>query len=807
MPPYRTFLAATVLIVFISPCPARDYPVRITGARVGFPAGHANHRDDPIVRFACWAPVDVDLELLGAIGEAAELVIEAPDCDEITTTLAIPLNLAGAGGNHSLSSIGKLGYLRPAGVGEATLTVRAAGGGKPLSEPYRIRSLRPRDPLTYVVLALGAHPAGFELPKAPGAGAGADSSPGLRGGRVELGTITDVAQLPTEWFGYDAADLVILHTGRGAHGFLDRICGAESSAADRRRRDALLEWVRRGGRLVVTLGESAGELARWPSLRDVLPLEVTGRRELDRLGMYWGARESSQTSTNSGALVAKEGRFPVANLAFRPDRRARVLIPPPDRRGEKDEIVAGQRGHGLGRVTLVGFDLDQGPFADLQQRPEFWDWVLREGGANRASAGSEGKPRPGGGTLTEEEDELAVSLRTHLDSFEGVPVISFGWVAFLIVLYILLIGPGEYYFLKHVLGRLELTWITFPIIVLTVSLAAYFTAYALKGRDLRINKIDIVDVDAASGRVDGTTLFSIFSPRIDDYTFAVTPGEGWSNDATPPGTVMSWVGAPRGGRASLLRRSYRYHSDADSVADGIEKVPVQVWSTKSFVSRWSAPVDPAWLDPDPMDPVNRRLEHPRDTELAAGVTGTFINRLPIPVLHDCVVFYTGQAYPLPGGTIRSGETIRLVFDGGILSADWLKKEGKLDQLLSLGGSALERAAPGKGAAQAVPAAHGGPAPLFGLLFHEAALTHGEGIIPRNATHRRLDQSWRLSPENRDEIILVGRASASGAAESTVSGASSPTRLWLRGLPGEGPRTPIPGVGRQETWVRIYLPVR
>jgi hypothetical protein len=485
-----------------------------------------------------------------------------------------------------------------------------------------------------------------------------------------------------------------------------------------------------------------------------------------------------------------------------------VLIPPPDRRGEKDDIIAGQGGHGLGRVTLIAFDLDQGPFAELPQRPEFWDWVLREGGANRASAGSEGKPKPGGGALTEEEDELAVAVRTHMDTFEGVPVISFGWVAFLIVLYILLIGPVEYFFLKRVVGRLELTWITFPIIVLTVSLATYFTAYSLKGRDLRINKIDIVDVDAASGRVEGTTLFTIFSPRIDDYTLGITPGEGWSNDAAPPHTVMSWVGAPRGGRASLLRRSYRYHTDEQALADGLEKVPVQVWSTKSFVARWSAPIDPALFDPDPKDRVNRPLEHPRDRELATGVTGTFVNRLPIPVLHDCVAFYAGQAYPLPGGTIRTGETTRLVFDSGVSTTDWLKKESKMEQLLSLGASAADRAAPVKGAAPAGPPAPGGPAPLLGLLFHEAALSYGEGIIPRNASFRRLDQSWRLTPDNRGEVILVGRAAPPvGPAESTVAGADSPTRLWLRGLPGAGARTPIPGTGRQETWVRIYLPIR
>ena len=54
------------------------------------------------------------------------------------------------------------------------------------------------------------------------------------------------------------------------------------------------------------------------------------------------------------------------------------------------------------------------------------------------------------------------SLVQQLENYEGVPVISFGWVALFILLYILLIGPVDYLFLKKVLSRLELTWITFP---------------------------------------------------------------------------------------------------------------------------------------------------------------------------------------------------------------------------------------------------------------------------------------------------------------------------------------------------------
>ena len=51
---------------------------------------------------------------------------------------------------------------------------------------------------------------------------------------------------------------------------------------------------------------------------------------------------------------------------------------------------------------------------------------------------------------------------------------------------------------------MELTWITFPTIVITVSLLAYYAAYVVKGTDLRVNKMDVVDVDleAASGPGD-----------------------------------------------------------------------------------------------------------------------------------------------------------------------------------------------------------------------------------------------------------------------------------------------------------------
>jgi hypothetical protein len=81
-----------------------------------------------------------------------------------------------------------------------------------------------------------------------------------------------------------------------------------------------------------------------------------------------------------------------------------------------------------------------------------------------------------------------------------------------------------------------------------------------------------------------------------------------------------------------------------------------------------------------------------------------------------------------------------------------------------------------------------------MLFHEAALRNDEGVVPRNASLRRLDQSWRLAADNRREVIVVGRVPAD-------AGATGASRLIINDGKTE------PGSVRQESFVRLYLPVK
>ncbi len=183
--------------------------------------------------------------------------------------------------------------------------------------------------------------------------------------------------------------------------------------------------------------------------------------------------------------------------------------------------------------------------------------------------------------------------------------------------------------------------------------------------------------------------------------------------------------------------------------------------------------------------------------------------MPIPELTDCVAFYAGQAYPLPGEVIVRGEPVRLVLDQGVPAAQWLQTNGKLDPLLNRVQSYAER--PGQKNVQRQQqqqVVFTGPLPLMGMLFHEGALRNDEGVTARNASLRRLDQSWRLSADNRDEVIVVGRAAPPlGASKDVLVGPYAPSKLWLKALPGSGEYRDIPGTARQETWVRFYVPVK
>src|SRR5690606_13684348 len=76
---------------------------------------------------------------------------------------------------------------------------------------------------------------------------------------------------------------------------------------------------------------------------------------------------------------------------------------------------------------------------------------------------------------------------------------------------------------------------------------AYVLANRMKGNDLRVNQVEVVDVDATSGLTRGTMWTHVFSPAPESYTLqlhAQTPS-GEAADTTD--TNVAWQGRSSGG--------------------------------------------------------------------------------------------------------------------------------------------------------------------------------------------------------------------------------------------------------------------
>jgi hypothetical protein len=222
---------------------------------------------------------------------------------------------------------------------------------------------------------------------------------------------------------------------------------------------------------------------------------------------------------------------------------------------------------------------------------------------------------------------------------------------------------------------MELTWITFPAIVAAVSLLAYATAYAVKGTDLRVNRVDVVDVDQAFGDAQGRflargrTLATVFSPKNLDYTLAALPrplnqaGEGPGLLAEPPEgtatgaqTMTSFFGIaePRfggmamGGQSRLGSGSYRYGGLGDrrrTEPQAMIGVRVPIWTTRS--------TDSTWFDASPAV-VEAELSRTGADRLEGKVT----NRLGRPLKNPMIAFGR-QVYTLDR-TIEPGETVPIL---------------------------------------------------------------------------------------------------------------------------------------------------
>jgi hypothetical protein len=808
---YQSLASLALAVSFLLPAVAAGQlrgKVSIDDVRIGFST--APEVGEPVdvknrlsyFKSGAWTPVYVDLTAGPEGLDKARLIIEVTDSDDIQSNYIVPLPRL-----DPREQFTAIGYVKSGSAGgDLVATVEVGSQRSSLKKSFQEYQSFSLEEVLY--LTVGSRLAGLrrtvlaineeaEQPQGP--------QQWRSFYRPRAAFIDDVELLPTRWFGYSSVDLLILTTGN--LDFVTKLLNDQKN-----RKQALAEWVRRGGRLLISMGrhqDVANKLLE--QMQISLPVHVTGIRPVSRLeDVEAWLREQLQKPLALQNRPTKDNKVPPIDVAqletTAKDLDVLIWL------GKQEQPLILRAPHGRGQVMLVAFDLDQPPFSGWASQSFFWQKLLKQAHFLTQDKGRDNPQQPGlvvrggpGMSYDESSNELAANLQRGLEHFGDVPVISFGWVALFILVYIIIVGPLDYLFLKKVVKRLELTWITFPTVVLVVSAVAYFAAYALKGNDLKINKIDLVDIDLANQKAYGDTWFTLFSPRIQLYTVGIEPvapvwAQEMEEEKKTSGVMVSWLGRPGSGfgdfgrprSQSLFRRAYDYAADAS----GLQGVPIQVWSSKSFTASWERPLDPGKL------PFSAELRHPADTGNPTGnpqkIEGWIINQLPVALKDAWLIYGDGtpkpQVYAL--GTLRPNEKKNLH-----ISAQDKEKRSDLDQWVPSG---IQRSLPtGNSQAPGQVNAGGAASTLKKALFFDA----GQNQPIRNNTIRHLDQSWRLV-RHQGEAMLFGYFDFDyGAAEKVNQGPATPTRLWLGQLPGSGQKyEPLAGTLQQETYIRVFIPV-
>lgn len=579
-----------------------------------------------LYKLGCWTPIEVTLRG-GAEPETGHLEVTVADTDGVPTTVRSsagrPVRV-----DPARTTQVRL-FVRP-GQANGTVTVRFVVDGKVRAARKFYVGFDPGGDVisgglaatNQLLLVFGPSPGLADLLQSR------QQNHSLT--QTKIAHVEHAAQLPTEWYGYEGFDTVVLTTSQ--------VELYRPLQQDSRRLAALRQWVERGGRLMVFCGQEAPELlASGGPLAEFVPGRFEQQvplRQAQPLEIY----SDSGKSLPRGRLDLR-----VPKLA---DVRGKVLAFAGQQATDLPLLVRAP--HGLGELIFAAVDIDRPPFRDWAGRSnllrKLLDWPTGD------VAGNENN-NPGIGPM--QYDDLTAQLRNALDHhFEGVQTLPFALVAVLVIGYIALIGPGDFFLVKKLLKRMELTWITFPLIVVGVSVGAYWLAFAMKGDQLRVNQVEIVDVDMASGLTRGTVWTHFFSPRVAQYNLTLQPRLPGGSPADDAERIVSWLGLPghalggmqaSGSQTTLLDRGYLFGERLES----LRGLPVQVWSTKTINARWIATAKPA---------IDIELTEAGDELL----TGRVTNNLGME-LTDCLLLHGRWAYHIA----RLGDGATVVVDDNL----------------------------------------------------------------------------------------------------------------------------------------------
>lgn len=329
------------------------------------------------------------------------------------------------------------------------------------------------------------------------------------------------------------------------------LSGAEITGTPAETRQALADWVRWGGHLIMVGGSASVGLFADEVLGPLCPVTASGTVPVP------GSAFAPLGAAYGEPLLAGDEQYGLTGSTIRP--HGRVL-----------HAVAGlplvaQAPHGQGRVTFIAAAYDQPPLDDWRGQKALWHKLL--------DAPSRAGHRPYAAWRALRE----LAGRSSAVQTPAVAVV----VAFLVA-YLLALMPLQSLVLRR-LNRRELVWVVSPVIIIGFAMLAYFMGVALRGRRPAMRTVSLVEHGAPGEPVDITSVCALHSPGRRRYELAAPPATRWVNQIAEGGGVTMMSDSDD----RLLRtgRRLEVHHEGQAVRPVID---LQMWEVAAFGLVWSS---------------------------------------------------------------------------------------------------------------------------------------------------------------------------------------------------------------------------
>ncbi|MDG1891941.1 MAG: hypothetical protein P8L18_11575 [Verrucomicrobiota bacterium] len=419
---------------------------------------------------------------------------------------------------------------------------------------------------------------------------------------------------------------------------------------------SLNAWIAQGGQLIVSI-EDPATLKASPWLAALLPFEPEGITSLDWNGSLesW-LRDPSERNqpdpTCDPDLISRHTRSERQTSHRNMNNRYTRVKNDSKMAGKKLPIVTGRvkdgavlarQGihplivhayRGRGQLTLLTFSPERDPILAWDNVSWFWAKVCGIPG----HWFEERKKTAWGG-------ECVDGLFGSMIESRQIRKLPIKWLAILLTVYILFIGPID----QVVLKRLKLqmwTWVTFPAYVALFSVVIYYVGFRLRAGDSEWNELHILDVIPYGEEVvmRGRSYGSLYAPSTKEYPFSSTR----ALSSLRAEAQAAWRGHTGGSKRIELSQETRGFK---------AKVTVPVWTNCLLVSDWYENPETA--------PIEAMLQ-----QESAGLGSLEIrNHLP-HAFKTMRLFYKDRVYALQG--IKAGPSSRQTFHLSEASSDLLE---------------------------------------------------------------------------------------------------------------------------------------